>query len=142
MMKYTTKREIALLIFMLLNIFVAKAQFTSSNSFMRKAIVSYQRDDKGYYQKVTDKTLDIVDNILCNYAYNKHTRTVYVLTCNSNCAVTFDKNEAKYVNKVKLIPHLDGEKLETIIENANTALSNRYAEINILWAKHVKDSII
>lgn len=141
MKNHTTKREIALLIFMLLNVFVANAQFTNSNSFMRKAIISYQRDDKGYYQKVTDKTLDIVDNIVCNYAYNKHTRTLYVLTRNSNCAVTFDKNEAKYVNKVELIPHLDGEKLDTIIANANTALSNSYAEINILWAKHVKDSI-
>ena len=41
MKNYTIKREIALLIFMLLNVFVANAQFTSSNSFMRKAIISY-----------------------------------------------------------------------------------------------------
>lgn len=126
---------------MLLNVFVANAQFTSSNSFMRKAIISYEKDNNGYYQKVTDKMLDIVDGIVSNYAYNKDTQTLYVLTSNSNCAVTLNKDYAKIVNKMKLIPHLDDDKLETAIQNANKALNDKYAEINILWTKHLKDSI-
>lgn len=141
MMNHTTKREIALFIFMLLNIFVAKAQFTSSNSFMRKAIISYQRDDKGYYQKVTDKTLDIVDDIVTSYAYNKDTQTVYVLTNNCNCAITLNKDYAKIFKKMKMIPHLDDEKLEEAIQNANNKLDDKYTKLNILWAKHLKDSI-
>lgn len=141
MMNHTTKREIALFIFMLLNVFVVKAQFTSSNSFMRKAIVSYQRDDKGYYQKVTDKTLDIVDDIVTSYAYNKDTQTLYVLTSNCNSAIILNKDYAKIFKKMKMIPHLDDEKLEEAIQNANNKLDDKYTKLNILWAKHLKDSI-
>jgi len=141
MIKTKFTKKIVLLFFLLLNVFTANAQFTNSNSFIRKALVSYEKGNNGYYQKVTDKMLDVVDSIVSNYAYNKNTQTLYVLTNNSNCAVTLNKDYAKIVKKIKLIPHLDDEKLDAVIQKVNKTLDNKYANLNNLWAKHIKDSI-
>ena len=49
----------------------AKAQYSSVNSFIRKEIVSYTKDQKGFYVKETDRMVDIVTDITENYAYDK-----------------------------------------------------------------------
>lgn len=108
---------------------------------MRKALVSYEMDNKGYYQRNTDKMIDVVDGVVDSYAYNKDTQTLYVLTDNSNCAVTLNKDYAKIIKKNKDIPHLEDEKLETAIRKANKSLDDKFSGINRLWAKHVQDSI-
>lgn len=47
------------------------AQFSSVNSFMRKEIVSYTKDGKGFYVKNTNKMTDVVVGVVENYAYGK-----------------------------------------------------------------------
>jgi hypothetical protein len=135
------KREIALFAFILLNVLAAKAQYTNSNSVIRKAIVSYEIDSKGYYQKTTNKMLDVVDGVVENYAYEKKAQNLYLLTANSNCVVTLIKDYASFIKKNKGIPHLDDEELESAIQKANKTLDDKYAELNRLWAKHIQDSI-
>ena len=45
------------------------AQFSSENSFMRKEIVSYTKNDKGFYVKTENKMTDVVNGVVENYEY-------------------------------------------------------------------------
>jgi hypothetical protein len=84
---------------------------------------------------------DVVDNVINNYAYDKETQTLYVLTSNSNCAVMLNKDYAKIIKKAKDIPHLEGAELNAAILKANKSLDDKFTEINRLWTIHVQDSI-
>ena len=37
-----------------------RAQYTSYNSFIRKALISYQRNSKGFYERKAEEMLDVV----------------------------------------------------------------------------------
>ena len=68
------------------------AQFSSENSFMRKEIVSYTKNDKGFYVKTENKMTDVVNGVVENYAYDKKAQNLYVLTETSNVVVTLTKD--------------------------------------------------
>jgi hypothetical protein len=135
------KKALSILIFLLINACASFAQYSSTNSFIRKTIVSYERDGKGFYQKTTDKMLDAVDGVIENYAYDKKAQNLYVLTANSNCVITLNKDYASIIKKNKDIPHLDDEELESAIQKANKTLDDKYTELNRIWTKHINDSI-
>lgn len=42
---------------------------------MRKEIVSYTKNDKGFYIKAANKMTDVVNGVVENYAYDKKHRT-------------------------------------------------------------------
>lgn len=46
---------------------------------MRKEIVSYTKDGKGFYVKNTNKMTDVVVGVVENYAYDKKSRTFMFL---------------------------------------------------------------
>lgn len=117
------------------------AQFSSQNSFMRKEIVSYTKDSKGFYVKNTNKMTDIVVGVVENYAYDKKTQNLYVLTENSNVVVTLTKDYAKVIKKNKDIPQLSGEELTKAIEKHNEQLFEKFTVLNRQREQQIADSI-
>ena len=98
----------------------ARGQYTSENSFMRKALVLFQKDAKGFYQPSQEVMVDRIYGVTKNYAYDKKNHNLYVLTANGNFVVTLNKDYAKIVKKNKLIPQL--KTMEAL------ALSRKYTE--------------
>lgn len=117
------------------------AQFTSANSFMRKEIVSYSKDSKGFYVKNTNKMTDVVVGVVENYAYDKKAQNLYVLTENSNVIITLTKDYAKIIKKNKYIPQLSGEELDKVIEKHNEQLHEKFSALNQKREQQITDSI-
>lgn len=117
------------------------AQFSSVNSFMRKEIVSYTKNDKGFYVKTENKMTDVVNGVVENYAYAKKAQNLYVLTETSNVVVTLTKDYAKVIKKNKDIPQLSGEELAKVIEKHNEQLSEKFTALNREREQQVTDSI-
>lgn len=78
---------------------VVHGQYTSENTFMIKALVLYQKDSNGFYQPVTDVMVNSIYEVTKDYAYDKKTRNLYVLTANGNFVVTLNKDYARSVKK-------------------------------------------
>lgn len=64
-----------LLFALLLFSVVARGQYTSENSFMRKALVLFQKDAKGFYQPSQEVMVDRIYGVTKNYAYDKKNTT-------------------------------------------------------------------
>lgn len=116
---------------------VARGQYTSENSFMRKALVLFQKDAKGFYQPSQDVMVDRIYGVTKNYAYDKKTHNLYVLTANGNFVVTLNKDYAKIVKKNKLIPQLKTEEALELSRKYTEDLSFKMEQYN----KDRRDSI-
>ncbi len=77
-------RRIILLWLVMCAFLSVRAQYTSYNSFIRKALISYQRNSKGFYERKAEEMLDVVTGVESNYAYDKKAQNLYVLTENRN----------------------------------------------------------
>src|SRR5574344_2290383 len=126
------------LVFIAIN---SQAQYSVNNSFIRKALVIYKMDGKGFYQESSDIMLDYVDGVTENYAYDKKVQTLYILTSNSNCAITLNKDYAKIIKKNKSIPQLKDEELDAMVSKYTKQLDDKYAALNDARTKHIQDSI-
>lgn len=115
----------------------ARGQYTSENSFMRKAIVLFQKDAKGFYQPSQDVMVDRIYGVTKNYAYDKKNHNLYVLTANGNFVVTLNKDYAKIVKKNKLIPQLKTEEALELSRKYTEDLSFKMEQYN----KDRRDSI-
>ena len=108
---------------------------------MRKEIVSYTKNDKGFYVKTENKMTDVVNGVVENYAYDKKAQNLYVLTETSNVVVTLTKDYAKVIKKNKDIPQLSGEELAKVIERHNEQLSEKFTVLNRQRDQQITDSI-
>lgn len=134
-------RRIFFILCLIIICIAAKAQYSSENSFIRKEIVSYTKDKKGFYVKETNRMVDIVTDITENYAYDKKAQNLYVLTDNSNVVVTLTKDYAKIIKRNKDIPHLSGEALDNEIEKRNKLLYDKFTALNHEREQQITDSI-
>ena len=75
--------------------------YDETNSLMRKALVLYTMDGKGFYHKQENVSLPIVRSIEDNYAYDKKSHELYVVTSNGNVVITVADNYAKFLKKNK-----------------------------------------
>lgn len=118
-----------------------QAQYTSQNSFMRKALVSYFMNSDGFYERDSDVMMNRVDDVEIVYAYDKKAHNLYLLTSNSNVVVTLNKDYAKVVKKNKSIPQLKDEELEKCIDYHSFLLNEKYSRLNKERELHLKDSV-
>ena len=130
-----------LTVLVLLSGSACKAQYNQYNSFMRKALVIYKCGPDGYYHATKNVTLDEVKDVETQYAYNKKTQNLYVLTPNSNCEVTLTKEYAKIFKKSKDVRQLKDEELEAAIEEQNRILEQKFKRLNDERTRHIEDSI-
>lgn len=118
-----------------------QAQYTSQNSFMRKALVSYFMNSDGFYERDSDVMMNRVDDVEIVYAYDKKAHNLYLLTSNSNVVVTLNKDYAKIVRRNKSIPQLKDEELEKSIDYHTFLLGDKFSRLNRERELHLKDSI-
>ncbi len=121
--------------------FAIHAQYSSVNSFIRKELVSYAKNDKGFYIKSTNKMVDVVVGVVENYAYDAETQNLYVLTERSNVVITLKKDCAKIIKKDRDIPLLSGEDLDNEIEKRNNQLDHKFSALNHEREQQITDSI-
>lgn len=126
---------------MLLAYLTVHAQFTSVNSFLRKEIVSYIKNENGFYIKNVNKMTDVVVGVVESYAYDKKARNLYVLTENSNVVVTLTKDYAKIIKRNKGIPQLSGEELDQEVQMRTKLLNDKYESLNREREQQIVDSI-
>lgn len=136
-----TLKNVIITVLVLLSNSTCMAQYNQYNSFMRKALVIYKCGPDGYYRATRDVTLNEVKDVETQYAYNKKTQNLYVLTPNSNCEVTLTKEYAKIFKKSKNIRLLKDEELETAIEEQNRILEQKFKRLNDQRTRHLEDSI-
>ena len=136
-----TLKTIIITLLVLLSSSTCMAQYNQYNAFMRKALVIYKCGPDGYYHATKNVTLDEVKDVETQYAYNKKTQNLYVLTPNSNCEVTLTKEYAKIFKKSKNIRLLKDEELEAAIEEQNRILEQKFKRLNDERTRHIEDSI-
>lgn len=119
----------------------AHAQFTTYNSVQRKFITTYELGSDGYYKRVTQKQVEMIDEVEKYYAYDKKERNLYVLTPNGNAVITLTQDEAKRYKKDKSVPQLKGEALYVAIAQHTKLIDEKYAALNEARTKHIQDSI-
>lgn len=129
------------MICMLLAYLTVHAQFTSVNSFLRKEIVSYIKNENGFYIKNVNKMTDVVVGVVESYAYDKKAQNLYVLTESSNVVVTLTKDYAKTIKRNKGIPQLSGEELDKEVQMRTKLLNDKYESLNREREQQIVDSI-
>lgn len=125
------KRKISL--FLLLSIFIpltSLAQYTAKNSFIRQALVVYNIDQQGFYQKTENVMVDVVMSAEKIYAYDKKAQNLYLRTNNGNYVVTLNKDYAKIVKKNKNIPQYSAEECTVLAKKESQDLDEKYYELN------------
>ena len=83
------------------------AQFDNSNSLVRKMLLEYEMDSKGYYHKKEGALVDKVDKVTSMYAFDKKSSNLYVQTERGNYVVVLNKEHAKIYKQSKLAPFID-----------------------------------
>ena len=127
----------------------ARGQYTSENSFMRKALVVYHKNSKGFYQCDENVMVESVQNITSVYAYDKKANNLFVRTINGNYVITLNKDYAKFIKNNKQIPKLSEVEINKIVKAVNENLSKFYSEkndsikqaIKRMREKEIEDSI-
>lgn len=135
------KRQLIFLLLLLCGCISMQAQYTTYNSFIRKALVIYHRNSKGFYERQVDQMVDDVFDVEKNYAYDKKAQNLYMLTKKGNVVVTLNKDYAKFIKKNNMIPQLKGDELQAEIDKHTKLLDEKYAKLNAQWAQHIQDSI-
>ena len=106
------------------------AQYSSSNSFMLRALVKYDQEANGLYSKKENLMVTEVNHSALPYAFDKKTSNLYVLTENGNYEITLNKDYAQAIKHNSRIPQLRGEELNQAIDRANAQLAQHFAQLN------------
>ena len=135
-------KKIILALLLLLPAIALRAQvYDESNSLMRKALVLYQKDAKGFYQKSENISIPVVNGITESYAYDKKSHELYVKTNFGNCVITVADNYAKFLKKNKNTPQIKGEELASAISRVNMQLEEQFNLLNTQRQQQIVDSI-
>ena len=106
------------------------AQFDKQNSLARKAIVTYAKDAKGFWQRTENVLVEKVEEGGSAYAFDKKSNCVYVLTDNANYQVILTKEAAKLYKNNKLAPIVDPKVLDEMVAKNSDMLAKRYQAMN------------
>ncbi|MDD5862141.1 MAG: hypothetical protein PUD15_06220 [Prevotella sp.] len=117
------------------------AQYNASNSITRRALVAYYPGNDGYYYRRTEILLDNVKGVRKQYAYDKSTHILYVLTDDANIAITLDKDNAKIYKKDRSIPQLKDDQLNDEIRKYTKLLEDKFYDLNAARTQFIQDSI-
>ena len=133
-------RKILAILCLLITCQCIQAQYSDRNSMLRKELVSYHRNGLGYYEVLTNRMVPEVNDVVENYAFDKSTNCLYVLTKNGNVVIVLEKEFAKYIKKLKDIPHLSGSALTQAIDKRNRQLADKYYVLNQRRGQEIADS--
>ena len=117
------------------------AQFDNSNSLVRKMLLEYEMDSKGYYHKKEGALVDKVDKVTSMYAFDKKSSNLYVQTERGNYVVVLNKEHAKIYKQSKLAPFIDEKMIDAEVMRVNQMLEERYESLNAARTRHLRDSV-
>ncbi len=123
------------------NIVCYAESYTQYNSASRTAIVLYTPDAQGFYHKQTNVSVNVVDNIEAQYAFDKKNKNLYVATPYGNFVVTLTDSKAKLVKKDKSIPQVKEKDINTLVLSVNNSLDEKFARLNLERERFLADSI-
>lgn len=106
------------------------AQYTSENSFIRKAYIVYTLNDKGFWDKKEDVMVDNVLAVESILAYDKKAQNLYVRTNTGLYVVTLNKDYAKIIKKNNSIPQLKAEEITPIVQSAKKSIEQKFDSLN------------
>ena len=130
------------LFFVFASIQLTFAQEFDANNFISKlALVYYEKDGKGFYQKKENIVLKDMPSFVSIYGYNKKTHELYVETEFANCVVTVSDDYHKRLKKKKDIPQLNQQELDAKVIIVNNQLMNKIALLNNARQQFINDSI-
>lgn len=135
------KKIFFICIFCLVNAMMYGQTYTEDNSLIRKALVQYIMDDNGFYHKQENVNLTSVTGITDNYAYNKNSHELYVMSDNANIVITVADNYAKFLKKNKSIPQMKETEISAAIHHVNTLLDEKFSRLNEARKKQIADSV-
>ena len=118
-----------------------QAQITRENSFLRKALVVYQLNSRGFYERGTDLMTDEIVGVETYYAYDKKAHNLYVITPTANVEVTLNNDYAKIIKKNKSIPQLKNEELQEEVRRRTQMLDSKMSAFNLRRQRYLNDSI-
>lgn len=133
------------IIYFLVSIIAATASlaqtYNDKNSIIRKAIVLYEKDSRGFFHKVENIDVPFVNDVVSTYAYDKKSQELYVKTEFGNCVITLEDKLAKVLKKNKSIPQLKSNDLVKAISDINESLEKEFKLLNERRQKEIEDSI-
>lgn len=115
--------------------------FNQYNSASRTAIVLYIPDAQGFYHKQTNVSVNNVDNIEAQYAFDKKNRKLYVATAYGNYVIELTESKAKLVKKDKSIPQVKDKDIDALVVSVNNSLDEKFAQYNLEREQFITDSI-
>ena len=115
--------------------------FSQYNSASRTAIVLYTPDAQGFYHKQTNISVNNINNIEAQYAYDKKNKKLYVATPYGNYVVELTESKAKLVKKDKSIPQVKEKDIDALVLSVNNSLEIKFAQYNLQREQFIADSI-
>lgn len=115
--------------------------FNQYNSASRTAIVLYTPDAQGFYHKQTNVSVNNVNNIEAQYAFDKKNKKLYVATEYGNYVVELTDSKAKLVKKDKSIPQVKEKDIDALVLSVNNSLETKFAQYNLQREQFITDSI-
>lgn len=115
--------------------------FSQYNSASRTAIVLYAPDAQGFYHKQTNVSVNNVENIEAQYAFDKKNKKLYVATAYGNYVIELTESKAKLVKKDKSIPQVKDKDIDALVLSVNKSLDEKFARYNLEREQFIADSI-
>lgn len=115
--------------------------FNQYNSASRTAMVFYAPDAQGFYHKQTNISVNNVDNIEAQYAFDKKNKKLYVATAYGNYVIELTESKAKLVKKDKSIPQIKDKDIEALVISVNNSLDAKFVQFNLQREQFIADSI-
>lgn len=117
------------------------AQYSTSNTLFIQEIVSWHPDHRGIYHPTYGEPLQMLLKVQKQYAYNKRSQQLYVVTDYSNVVITLKKEMAKIIKKDKSIQKLSDDELKEAIEKQSEELKTKFEAMNQRREHAIEDSI-
>ena len=115
---------------------VSLAQFNKSlnvsNTNTIYAIVSYDKDNDGFFHKIVNNRIFYVEDykIQKYYAYDKKNKKLYFVTDYGNYVAELKDEYAKNIKKSNSIPQLKEKEITILVDSINDDLAKRISYIN------------
>ena len=135
------KKNICFIMILLTTVTSFAQIYNESNSLIRKAIVLYQKDSRGFFYKVENVDVPIVENVVSSYAYDRKSHELYVKTEYGNCVITLEDKLAKVLKHNKSVPQLGNKDLTKAISDVNNSLETEFGIFNQRRQQEIEDSI-
>lgn len=134
------RRRCLILTLVSLALTASAQKYDASNSLLRKALVYYEKDSNGFFQKRENVSLKEISHGY-SYGYDKKSHEIYFETDRANCIAIVNKDLHKLLKKSKSIPQLKPEELAAKATLVSQKLEERFRQLNIARQEHIADSI-